>query len=170
MDLCLRAKERQKQKFDTLIHEREGNRAGVTSHMGKWVINLSSKQLSDQQEKVLAKGLKFAPALKSIPIKEIATVEPALRTAPHQATANARVRIVSLLSKAKPPQSNISKEESHAIRSLKTDPDLVILQADKGCSTVILDRCMTRSFRRCSMIHRPTRRSTRTPPPHSNDV
>ena len=106
-----KAKERQKRKFDTLIREHEGNRASVMSHVGKWVINLSSKQLSDQQEKVLAKGLKFAPAPKSIPIKEIiAAVEPALRTAPQQAAANARVRIVSLLSKAKPPQSNISKE------------------------------------------------------------
>jgi len=47
------------------------------------VVNLSSKSLSDTQKRVLAKGLKFAPVPKSIPVKEIVmNVESGLRGVP----------------------------------------------------------------------------------------
>ena len=68
-------------------------------------------------------------------------MEPALRTDRQQVAVNAHVRIISLLSKAKPQQSNILRKESHAVCSLKADPHLMILPADKGCATVILDCC-----------------------------
>ena len=76
-------KERQKRKFDTLNRERERARERDRQHMtspDRLVVNLSSKSLSDTQKRVLAKGLKFAPAPKSIPVKEIVTnVESGLR-------------------------------------------------------------------------------------------
>ena len=37
----------------------------------RWVVNLSSKMLTTSQMNVLAKGLNFAPAPRSIPVKEI---------------------------------------------------------------------------------------------------
>ena len=67
-------------------------------------------------------------------------VESGLREVPQKAADEARTRIVSLLRKAQPPPSNITREEGQAIRTLKNDPELIILPADKGNATVILDR------------------------------
>lgn len=139
-----KAKERQKRKFDTLNLEhgcaRRHDRQRMTSS-DRLVVNLSSKSLSDAQKRVLAKGLKFAPAPKSIPVKEIVmNVESGLRGVPQQAADEARVRIVSLLKRARPPPRNTTREEESAIRTLKDDTGLIILPADKGNATVVLDR------------------------------
>ena len=97
---------------------RERDRRCMTS-VNRLVVNLSSKSLSDQQQRVLAKGLKFAPTPKSIPVKEIVTnLESGLRRVPQQAADEARVRIVNLLKRARPPPSNIAREEENAIRTL----------------------------------------------------
>ena len=42
--------------------------------------------------------------------------------------------------KAKPPKRNITKEEESALRNLRANENIVILKADKGGATVILDR------------------------------
>ncbi len=120
------------------MHERDRHRMTSPDRL---VVNLSSKSLSDAQKRVLAKGMKFAPAPKSIPTKEIVTnVESGLRGVAQQAADEARVQIVNLLKRAKPPPRNITWEEESAIRALKSDPDLIILPADKGNAIVILDR------------------------------
>ena len=78
-----KVKERQKRKFDTLLQrEREppGSRDRLDDDHERWVVNLSSKEISDMQKAVLAKGLNFVPAPTRIPTKEmIASVESALR-------------------------------------------------------------------------------------------
>lgn len=94
----------------------------------------------------MANGLKFSPAPQSIPVKKkiVATVEPALNKALEQTAMKARVRIVSLLSKADLPNINITAEEKHAIHTFKNDIDLIILPADKGCATVLWTAIITR--------------------------
>ena len=51
-----------------------------------------------------------------------------------------RSEVVRIVRKSKPPRSNISKAEREAIRSLAKDDSVVILPADKGRTTVILDK------------------------------
>ena len=51
-----------------------------------------------------------------------------------------RLRIASLLKKVRAPHTNIMKEESQDIGSLRNNPDLIILPADKGYATVVLDK------------------------------
>ena len=41
---------------------------------------------------------------------------------------------------ARPPKRNIDKAEEQALKELKEDKDIVILKADKGNCTVIMDR------------------------------
>ena len=45
-----------------------------------------------------------------------------------------------LLRKAKPPKSNITREESKALRKLREDKERMVLTADKGVAMVIMDR------------------------------
>ena len=47
---------------------------------------------------------------------------------------------MGVLSRVKPPPSNLSPEEWLALRALQQDEGLVILPADKGRMTVLLDR------------------------------
>ena len=59
---------------------------------------------------VLAKGLKFAPAPKRIPVPEIvAAVEEGLKRSGSTQTQQARTRIAGLLVKSRPPPSKVHK-------------------------------------------------------------
>ena len=51
-----------------------------------------------------------------------------------------RTEIVGVLKSSKPPASNISKDERRAIKSLQDDKSIMVLGADKGRATVILDK------------------------------
>lgn len=66
--------------------------------------------------------------------------EKLLNRAPQQAADNIRIKVTKLLRRAKPPPNNISKEERSAIRDLRRDNSVIILPADKGSATVVLDR------------------------------
>jgi hypothetical protein len=50
-----------------------------------------------------------------------------------------RWKIRSVLEKSKPTSPNMTKQEFKALKSLKLNKDIRILQADKGNCTVLLD-------------------------------
>ena len=50
-----------------------------------------------------------------------------------------RAQVVGALNQAKPPKSNISKGERQALRTLAEEKSVMILPADKGKATVIMD-------------------------------
>ena len=83
--------------------DRNGITGGYHS-TGRWV---SSKHLTIQEERVLAKGLNFAPASNRIPIADIVTsVEDGLRKVRSDQIPVAS--IVDVLKKAKTPVPNLS--------------------------------------------------------------
>ena len=51
-----------------------------------------------------------------------------------------RSEIVGTLKSAKPPTSNISKDERKAIKELQEEDSIMVLGADKGRATVVLDK------------------------------
>ena len=51
-----------------------------------------------------------------------------------------RASIASFVRKAKCPKSKITADEREALASLRNNDDIVILEADKGNATVVLDR------------------------------
>ena len=53
---------------------------------------------------------------------------------------NIRSRIASTLQSASLPDDNLTNDERQALKRLKTDKDIVILPADKGRVTVVMDR------------------------------
>lgn len=106
------------------------------------VINQSSQTITETQKLVLAKGLNFAPAPRKIPVQQIvSTIETGLRRITSKVAADdARLKISSLLMKARAPPTNLTPEERRALKELRRSNDLMILPADKGRATVLLDR------------------------------
>ena len=51
-----------------------------------------------------------------------------------------RRNINSFIQKAKPPEPNITREMKQALKGLKEDKNIMILPADKGRASVVLDK------------------------------
>ena len=141
------AKSRQRQKFDRLLSKEETR--SPTTNIGdtnidqtKWVMNLSDRPLSDSERSVLMKGLNFSVTPSKIPVDEIvAATELACNQLKDKSQAESlRNEVVKIVSKSKPPRSNISRAEREAIKALAKDDSIVILPADKGRTTVILNK------------------------------
>ncbi|BHF76233.1 hypothetical protein SprV_0501933100 [Sparganum proliferum] len=106
----------------------------------KLVHNLSSKELTKDQMQVLRHEASFNTA-DAKPVNMIAAVESVLcQTEATEETKNLIRHQVSSLLMAHTPREVLSKVERDALRELEADNDLVIVPADKGRSTVVLDR------------------------------
>lgn len=107
------------------------------------VKNISSKSLTDSEERVLALGLNFvfAVAPRRIPYQDIiATVESTARQLSGDKAKHLRKVVSRTLQNAKPPKDNRSKHMRKAIRNLCKDDGITILPADKGNVTVVMDK------------------------------
>ncbi len=106
----------------------------------KWVVNLSKHKLTQPQETVLAKGLNFSPSPDQVPYEEyIVATEQACKKLPYNEATILRSEIAGVLRNARPPKANITKEERRAVQELKKDDSILILPADKGKATVLMD-------------------------------
>ncbi|XP_072048674.1 uncharacterized protein [Amphiura filiformis] len=114
------------------------NKSGTVSK-DKWVVNLSSKQLTSDEVSVLEKGLNFAA--DNLPINDvIVATESACKDLPDKTAAELRARVVNIVKTAKPPASNITRGERSAINNLRKDENIEIIPADKGRATVVIDK------------------------------
>ena len=142
--MTAKCKKRQKKKFDTMLTRREHGHRNTNdcgNNTERWINNYSSKELTPNEKSVLAKGLNFAPSPRNIPIPAIiASVEDGLRKVRSGNNQAARIDIIDALKKAKIPASNITPSESKAIKDLQRDDSIIILPADKGRSTVLLNK------------------------------
>jgi hypothetical protein len=113
------------------------------------VLNLSSRHLSNEETEVLALGFNFRPSLPDLPIKDyIVATESYIKRANLDDTAGANIRnaVIKEIERMKhknlqkPQKSNLSPAQWQAVKSLKEDQSIIIIPADKGNKTVILDR------------------------------
>ena len=118
----------------------------VDSHSdvkSRWVVNLSSKELTDFQHAALEKGLNYAFTPKSVPATPyIVAAEQAidrLRVPKDKADA-IRSRVTQILQCKIKPESNLSRQEWLGLQDIKKDQSIMVLGADKGRATVLLDR------------------------------
>jgi len=133
----LETRTRQKQKFDRLKEEHEYGSLDPK----RVVKNISNRSLSVNEEKVLALGLNFAVAPKHIPFRDIiAATETTARQLNSEQAKLLRTGVSQALSRARPPKSNLDKSMHRAIKDLREDNSIVILPADKGNATVVMDR------------------------------
>jgi len=128
---------RLKRKFEVLLMRLRPQPVGND----QWVVNLSSKTLSISQLSVLSRGLKFARAPTMILVPHIiASVKDRLKNVPADQVTSIRQKVTGLLKKTCLPRSNLTEEEVSAVRQLKQDNELAVVQADKGRPTVVMDR------------------------------
>ena len=142
-DIKDKTKSRQKTKFDKLFSNYKDNRLHPSAD--RWVLNLSSHlsshQLSVSQTSLLAKGLNFAPSPASVPTSQmVSLVESVLKNIPTGEADKIRLRTINLLRDYRPTKSNLSIAEQQALKELKKNDNLLILPADKGRATVVMDR------------------------------
>nr|VZI26222.1 unnamed protein product [Spirometra erinaceieuropaei] len=106
----------------------------------KRVHNLSSKELTKDQMQVLRHEASFNTT-DAKPVNMIAAVESILSQtkATEETKSLIRHQVPSLLM-AHRPREVLSKVKRDALREFKANKDLVIVPADKGRSTVVLDR------------------------------
>jgi len=122
------------------------NNLSLSSHSCSRVINLSNLVFPPSVFKVLGKGLNFALASRKIPVEDIiCDIEFGIRGLPDRIKDTIRQDCAVALRKARPPKSNLNKEESLALRSLNQNKDIVALKADKGGAAVILNKVDYRS-------------------------
>ena len=109
-----------------------------------WVRNISSHPLDENETRVLSYGLEHSVTPKHVPNDDIvSSVESVLarqRELPESTKDDIRSRIASTLQPASLTDCNLTKDELHALKRLKNDKDIVILPADKGRVTVVMDK------------------------------
>ena len=135
---------KQREKHDRKLRHLLSKRSPVNSGSSlkdKWVMYLSSKELSALERSGLEKGLKFAIAPRKIPTAEIvAAVEESISQLNDDRRHLVRAEVSSILRRAKPPPKNIQKDVFNALIALKKDPDRLVLSADKGNCVVVMDK------------------------------
>ena len=105
----------------------------------KWVINLSSKPLTQAQRSVLAKGLNFAVSPRHPPnLKYITAIESVCTKLGQQDAEELRADINRVLRSSRHP--NLIQLRLNLIRELNRDRDCIVLTADKGVAMVIMNR------------------------------
>uniref|UniRef100_A0A131XB29 Putative reverse transcriptase n=1 Tax=Hyalomma excavatum TaxID=257692 RepID=A0A131XB29_9ACAR len=138
---CAAEKQRvsQSRKLSALLRQKQP----PNSEASKCVFNLSSKKLSPPETSVLAKGHSFNVSGSRPPLVKIAAaVEDGVRRLDSKVRESVRLKAIGILAHGlnKKRPSNLSAEENRALRELREDPAIVILPADKGNATVVLDR------------------------------
>ena len=147
-----RVMQRQKKKFEALQWKTSGHsnkgqhidRDNMTLDTSKWVKNLSDTPLTEEQEKLLARGPKFVIRPNKLTVREyIAAVEQACSRLSQGEADELRVEVKKTLKKTHhTPRttSNITREEFKALKELKEDKSRIILTTDKGVALVIMDK------------------------------
>ena len=128
------------EKLDKLRGKTKDRIFNDSSFKSKWVMNLSDKDLKNDELSVLQKGLQFAVVTKNIPKLEIVPkIEDGIYDLEPCDKDLIRADVTKILTTFKTPKPNITKAESSAIQALKKDPSIRILKADKGNCTVVLN-------------------------------
>ncbi|BHF84728.1 hypothetical protein SprV_0902787900 [Sparganum proliferum] len=108
--------------------------------MSARVVNLSKRSLTPAEISLLSKGLKFNHT-DAAPTNFLASLESVLLASaiPEDVRADIRSCASGLLRQRK-RHRNLTVDEEKGLRSLKTDDSIVIVPADKGGATVIMDK------------------------------
>ncbi len=120
-------------------HEKEKVDLSGTQ-LKRWVVNLSKRALSEDELKLLAKGLNFTVTPDKPPTKEIIVATESVCHGLNKSESDQlRTEIVGAIKSAKVPEPNLTKKEKTALVSLMKDPTVMVLPADKGKATVLMD-------------------------------
>ena len=141
------SKQRQQDKFTRLVEkktkESERNDEGQAAKiMSRRVKNCSDRILSDPELAVLKKGLNFAMTPRQVPVIDIIIATDTAWKNINKGDANElRAKVYTIVDRSsKIKDQNVSKEEIESIDNLKKDDSIMILPADKGRVTVVMNK------------------------------
>ncbi|XP_049267759.1 uncharacterized protein LOC119378700 [Rhipicephalus sanguineus] len=125
----------QEKKFVSLLdkYQPPDNQAGVC--------NLSSHHLDAAELHLLSRGLNFNTGTTPSMRKMVCSVEEAVRQVEPALQSEARTRAIGALSKLRNARtSSMSLLDKEAMKRLQNNKSIVILPADKGNATVVMNR------------------------------
>jgi len=106
----------------------------------EWVINMSSRPLSTAEHNILQRGLNYNTE-DANKLEFFAAFEAALKTTGLTIETQENVRqIIIPQTRRTCKQDQLKAEDKAALKNLKMDQTIVILPADKGRTTVIMDK------------------------------
>ena len=137
----LKTKKNHVSKLGSLIEKHRHSAVSLRPEgLERWVVNLSDRSLSKDEEEVLRLGLNFAPAPTKLPLIEmVAALEEGANKLRGEDANDLRGRLCGILRRAKLPRDNLTKDQRLALKKLREEKDVVILPADKGNSTVLMN-------------------------------
>ena len=101
---------------------------------------MSSKILSEDDISILQKGFNFAITSNFVPKLDIVSeIEGGISNLSSGDKEIIRVEVSKALKSYRPPKSNVTRKERESLKQLKNDDSIIILKADKGNCTVVLD-------------------------------
>ena len=113
----------------------------ATLDTNKVVRNLSTRPLTEDEKKVLALGLNYAVTPRMIPVHNIiAATEATAKQLDTTTAEKLRAGVSQVLQSSKAPKSNLPSHLRKAAKELRNDHNIVVLPADKGNATVVMDR------------------------------
>ena len=120
---------------------------GVNELKKEWVVSTSGRRLQGNKISLLRKGLNVAITPHTLPTKDIlASVEATICHLARENEDATRAEVYGALKHAKPPkQRNLTNEERRALKELKSDENIIIIRADKGNCTVVMERTVYRN-------------------------
>ena len=114
----------------------------------KWVINLSSKPLSDGEQSLLQKGPKFTVSSSKVPLTEYIAVTKRICDELSENTAGRGLHrnlpknqgSSTTLQGKEGPLTTPPERKREAIKTLREDPSHVVLTVDKGVALAVMDK------------------------------
>ena len=113
-------KRRHLRKLNTLIRKNKITQSATNiTNKNKWIINMSSRQLTHIKTDLLWNGLNFSISSKTLPNKDIIpNMEDAVKDFEKEETDTIRAKVSLSLQNTKPPKNNLSKYERKALKEL----------------------------------------------------
>ena len=110
------------------------------NRQNKWLINISRKPLTPDEEKLLSHGPNNAIVPRNPPIVQyVAVVEHTCTRLEEGKAEEFRVQVKAAIQKFQKPKPNLTKGERKAIAELKKDQSRMILTTDKEVVLVVLN-------------------------------
>ncbi|XP_075980176.1 uncharacterized protein LOC142979382 isoform X1 [Anticarsia gemmatalis] len=141
-ELCSETHERKFSKEYNRRYVEKNTSPAVPDPLTKTVVNLSNVSLDQPTMNILAKGMNFALTPKRIPFESvISSVEETIarNKIPPGDADTLRQDVAVILRKSKVPASNTTAEERQALKLIRDNRDILVLKADKGNATVVMN-------------------------------
>ncbi|UYV69834.1 hypothetical protein LAZ67_7000922, partial [Cordylochernes scorpioides] len=108
--------------------------------LGNTLVNLTDHVFSPSEENLLRNGLKNRIPTKTDPFRTIGSIESVIQTFNHDQKSEIRNIVAAKINRRGTFDIKPKKQFFQAIKNIKNNKELVVCKADKGGSTVIMNR------------------------------